>query len=617
MSSELISYIAKRFATLVLIVVIAVSINFIIPRLLPGDPVATSLARMQVSGAGSSQDVAAVTADYKAKFGLDKPILMQYFNYWSDLLHLNLGVSFANFPQKVSTMIVRALPWSVGLLATATLLSFLIGSFLGARLAWPGRGRAIRTTVPAMMILSAVPFYLLAIILIYLFAVVLRVLPPAGGVDTTRIMAWNWATARDIAAHAILPVLAIALGSIGFWALGMRSQMVSILGEDYITFAHAKGLSPRRIFYRYGIRNAFLPQVTALAIHLGTVVSGAILVEVVFNYPGLGSLLYIAIRGQGLLRHPGCRADAYPHAGRASLHRRPDLSAARPEDPAVSVAASPRRAGRLNVSLIVGLTILGALVLFSLAGPFFVDETLTQVGAVTPRRPPGPEYILGTDSQGRDMLAVLVYSTPTTLKMGLVAGILGVGLGSALGLLAGQFGGALDTVIRVVSDSLMTVPAIAILVIIAGNIDRMTTFVMALVVASLSWMFTTRTVRAQVLSIRERPYVEVARVNGMGKLEVIFREVMPNVMPYIVASFVGTVSSAILAIIGLEALGLGAQSEPTLGNTIYWAQQSSALLRGYWWWWSPPIFVIALIFIGLFLTSAGFDRFANPRAVNT
>jgi peptide/nickel transport system permease protein len=141
----------------------------------------------------------------------------------------------------------------------------------------------------------------------------------------------------------------------------------------------------------------------------------------------------------------------------------------------------------------------------------------------------------------------------------------------------------------------------------------MSTWVMALVVASLGWMFTTRPVRAQVLTIREKSYVEVARVNGEGPWEILFTEVMPNLMPYIVASFVGTVSGSILAVIGLEALGLGALEEMTLGNTIYWSQQSAAVLRGYWWWWGPPIVVIALIFIGLFLTSVGFDRFANPK----
>jgi peptide/nickel transport system permease protein len=268
---------------------------------------------------------------------------------------------------------------------------------------------------------------------------------------------------------------------------------------------------------------------------------------------------------------------------------------------------------RVTWTLVAGLTILVVILLFSLFGPFFVDPHNAQVGAVMPRRPPSLEYLLGTDSQGRDMWTLLIYGTPNTLKMGLIAGVIGVGAGMTLALIGGNFGGPVDAVIRIVSDALLTVPAIAILVIIAGNIDRMTSWVMALVVASLSWMFTTRTIRAQVLTIRERSYIEVARVNGQSALSILFTEIMPNLLPFVVASFVGTVGSAILAVIGLEALGLGALEETTLGNTIYWSQQSAAVLRGYWWWWGPPIVVIALIFLGLFLTSVGFDRFANPR----
>ncbi len=230
-----------------------------------------------------------------------------------------------------------------------------------------------------------------------------------------------------------------------------------------------------------------------------------------------------------------------------------------------------------------------------------------------PRQQPSAEFLLGTDAQGRDMLTLLVFATPNTLKMGLLAGFIGVGAGTVLGLVAGNFRGPVDGTIRVVADALMTVPAIAILVVIAGNVQEMTTEVMALVVASLAWMFSTRTIRSQVLTIRERSYIEVARVNGEGPFEILFREIMPNLLPYIIASFVGTVSAAILAVIGLEALGLGAPQEMTLGNTIYWSQQSAALLRGMWWWWLPPIIVIALISLGLFLTSIGFDRFANPR----
>lgn len=298
MSKELQRYLATRFGQLLLIVFIAVSINFIIPRLLPGDPVQTALARLQTSGGAQSMDIQAVSAAYRARYGLDAPIWQQYINYWVDLFRLDLGVSFANFPEKVTTMLGNALPWSVGLLATATLLAFVTGSLLGAKLAWPGSGRGFKAFVPLMMILTSIPFYLLAIILIYIFAVELRWLPPAGGMPTTSIMRFDWATFQDILRHAILPIMSIVLGNIGFWALGMRSQMINVLGEDYITFAEAKGLHPSRIFLWYGMRNALLAQITALALALGTVVSGAVLVEVIFNYPGLGSLLYVAIRGQ-------------------------------------------------------------------------------------------------------------------------------------------------------------------------------------------------------------------------------------------------------------------------------------------------------------------------------
>jgi peptide/nickel transport system permease protein len=298
MSGELTTYIVKRFGQLMLIVVIAVSINFLIPRMLPGDPVETAIARLQAGGGQQSVDVQAIAKAYRAKYGLDQPLITQYVNYWRDLFNLDLGVSFANFPEKVSTKLASALPWSVGLLTVATIIAFGVGSILGAMLAWPGAGRGIQAFVPGLMVLTSIPFYLLAIILVYLFAVVWKVLPPAGGLDTTRIARLDFATMADLLRHALLPLLAIVLGNVGFWALGMRSQMVSVLGEDYISFAEAKGLNPWRIFFRYGMRNAMLSQVTALALAMGAVLSGAVLVEVVFNYPGLGTLLYVAIRGQ-------------------------------------------------------------------------------------------------------------------------------------------------------------------------------------------------------------------------------------------------------------------------------------------------------------------------------
>lgn len=267
---------------------------------------------------------------------------------------------------------------------------------------------------------------------------------------------------------------------------------------------------------------------------------------------------------------------------------------------------------RLSASLLAGLLILAGVVIASLGGPFFVDVDKALVGEVPPSQPPSSEFPLGTDSQGRDMLSVMVVAVPQTLKMGIIAGLVGIGIGLLLGLISGFFGGPLDAVVRVLADSLMTVPGIAILIIIAANVESMSIEMMAITVASLAWMNPTRTIRSQVLSIRERGYTAVARANGQSELEVLFREIMPNLLPYIAASLVGAINGAILATVGLESLGLGADNVHTLGTTIYWARRYSAILRGQWWWWGPPIAIISLIFIGLFLLSIGLDRIANP-----
>lgn len=163
-----------------------------------------------------------------------------------------------------------------------------------------------------------------------------------------------------------------------------------------------------------------------------------------------------------------------------------------------------------------------------------------------------------------------------------------------------------------VADSLMTVPSIAILIIISTKVEDVSVELMGLIVALLAWMGPTRTIRAQVLSSRERAYTAVARANGSSELALLFREVLPNLLPFVAASFVSSVSGAILASVGLEALGLGARNVHTLGNTIYWARRYSAVLRGQWWWYGPPILVISLIFIALFLLSASLDQIANP-----
>jgi peptide/nickel transport system permease protein len=269
---------------------------------------------------------------------------------------------------------------------------------------------------------------------------------------------------------------------------------------------------------------------------------------------------------------------------------------------------------RRNPQLVAGVVLVGILLLVGPVGSHFVDVKRAQPLSDIPSMPPGTGLPLGSDDQGRDLMAVMVAGLPLTLAVGFLAGGLGLMIGSVLGMVSGSVGGALDAFVRMVVDTLLTVPALLVLIIIASSIKGVISIaIMALVIASLAWMNPTRTVRAQVLTLRERGYIQFARLSGMSHWKIIVFEMLPNLLPYLAAGFVGAVSAAVLASIGLEALGLGPQNEPTIGMTIYWALLFNAPLRGMWWWWFPPILVVVLLFLGLLMVSAGLDEASNPR----
>ncbi len=211
------------------------------------------------------------------------------------MVRLDFGYSLSQFPKRVNEQIGEALPWSIGLVATASIISMIIGSTMGALIAWPKSPKFVNYLVPPLVTFSAVPYYILGLVLIYFFAVRLRVFPIQGGHSIGAIPSRDLSWYLDIAHHAILPALSIVISRIGIQAMTMRGTMTTISGEDYMVLAEAKGLKGKRIFWRYGVRNASLPQVTNLALDLGFVVSGLVLVEIVFGYPGVGGLLLTSI----------------------------------------------------------------------------------------------------------------------------------------------------------------------------------------------------------------------------------------------------------------------------------------------------------------------------------
>jgi peptide/nickel transport system permease protein len=291
-----VQYIIRRIGIFFLIVWTTATINFIIPRLAPGDPVQAMLGRMETQGA-RFEDSAVLIEGYREKFGLDDPILIQYLKYLWAMARFDLGYSLALFPATVTEIIANAIPYTLGLLLVTTILTFSLGVLAGALLVWRGTSPVARALISAFMMLAPIPYYLLAMILMFLLSFTLHLFPHSGVVSVGRISrgTFDVGYALDIVYHSTLPALSIIIAGVGGWALGMRGMMVTVLGEDYLTLAEAKGLKEGRIFFRYALRNAMLPAFTGLAISLGFIVSGATLVEYLFTYPGMGYQLNQAI----------------------------------------------------------------------------------------------------------------------------------------------------------------------------------------------------------------------------------------------------------------------------------------------------------------------------------
>lgn len=290
-------YALRRIFLFFMVIWVAASLNFFLPRLASGrDPVRSRLGQQAATG-GSVTGIQELVDTYTKKFGLDEPLYKQYVRYLGDTAQLDFGYSIALYPARVSDLIGNALPWTILLLLTSTLLSFVVGTLAGAFLGWQKRPRQVDYLFMPLLTLSAVPYYVLGLILVYFLAFRTTSFPLTGGYDIGSHPSWSFSFAFDAIHHSILPALSIILVQMGSWAIGMRGMMVMTEGEDFMTYAEARGIPSRVIFLRYGLRNAMLPQVTSLALSLGTIVSQAVLVEVVFGYPGIGTLLYRSITG--------------------------------------------------------------------------------------------------------------------------------------------------------------------------------------------------------------------------------------------------------------------------------------------------------------------------------
>ncbi len=287
-------FLIRRVGFLLVALWVALTVNFFIPRLMPGNPAVAMMAKFH-----GHVNPAALHA-LEVAFGVNshESLISAYVQYVGNTFRGNLGISTSYFPIPVSTVIMRALPWSLGLVGLSTVVAFIVGTAIGAVAAWRRGGLVDSVLPPTFVVISAFPYFWVGLLSIWLFALTLNWFPLLGGYSETATPAMTWSFVGDVLVHAILPAFTIIITSIGGWILTMRNNMITVVAEDYVKMARAKGLKPRRILWQYAGRNALLPNLTGFAMSLGFVISGAILVEYVFNYPGLGFMLLQAVQNE-------------------------------------------------------------------------------------------------------------------------------------------------------------------------------------------------------------------------------------------------------------------------------------------------------------------------------
>lgn len=290
-------YIIQRALMWLLTIWIGVTLTFAVPRLSKSDPTTAMVLRM-MNLRGYVENADQIIETYKSSFGLNDPWYIQYVRYLGNVARFDYGFSFANFPTAAWDIVTPALPWTLILLSVGAVLSFCIGITIGALMGWRKTPNWLQSVLPISLTFSSIPYFMFGILLISVFAFKLHWLPATGGYSRDVDPGWNLPFIKDVLLHAVLPLTSIVLTSMGGWALGMRGLMIGINNEDYFLLAQAKGLSPARIFFRYGIRNAILPALTAFALGLGTLIGGSALVELIFAYPGTGYSLFRAIQEQ-------------------------------------------------------------------------------------------------------------------------------------------------------------------------------------------------------------------------------------------------------------------------------------------------------------------------------
>ena len=622
---------ARKLPLYALTFVIAITIDFFIPRLMPGNALDAVLAKAG-SQMGSPQALRALEKLY----GIDNPASLptQYARFWGSLLHGNLGVSTSSYPTPVTSVIATALPWTVALVGAATVISFVLGTGIGVLVAWR-RGTWLDSLLPVTTFFQAAPYFFLAFLAIELFAVKLGWFPYGLGqnqLDYQTGLAPGHVA--DVLDHAALPALTIVVASAAGWMVGMRNQMLTTMDEDYVLIAQAKGLPKPKVVW-YAARNAILPSV-----------SGFSLADRVRGVRRAADRDRLLLPGDRLRAVPGGHqprraADAghLPDHHDRRAGREPDrrlrLPDPRPAHPAGGVAmavsttepaavaieaAAPLRARRLRLprspKVLIGLGLLIAFLVLAVIGPLIApyNPSADLAASGTPQ-PPSAAHWLGTTQTQQDVLSQLLAGGRSTIVVAFLAGVVATVIAVVVGVTAGYLGGLADDLLSLLANIFLVMPALLLLIVIFGFLPASSDdLLIGTIIALTGWAWGARVLRAQTLSLRNRDFVESARITGESTARIIGWEIVPNLLPIIASSFLFTVLYGVGTYTAIAYLGL-VNIDPhwSWGGMLFWAQSVNAQVNGYWWWYIPPGLAVALLGTALALLNFGIDEFINPR----
>lgn len=694
----------KRLTQSVITLFAVVTLSFAIIRLLPGGPMDYLRAQLQSQGSGMTQQQINRLVETHTNVNPEQPVWLQYIDYMSSLAIGDLGVStWYNDP--VNQILGQALPWTVFYMSISLFLMFGIGIILGAIMGYREGSRFDISATFASTLLNSIPYYVAAILLVFILGYQFNFLPTGGRYASDVDQAFTLEFIQSALLHATLPVVSLVITEFGFQALAMRGNSIRVLGEDYLRVARLRGLGENHIAVHYVGRNAVLPMYTQFMIAIGFMFGGSVILEEVFSYAGVGYYIYASVQARdyplmmggfivitvavvlgvliadltyGQLDPRAGSADASKKAygGNMSLGQFVDLLRGLVLKPVGIIDRSTPTSGTstsdadaikrympddeegldfddeavvtdrreqyrmiLDQSVLaplriiwsdwrarVGLVIIGLYGLMGLiavvsSSSFWIFEGVTLVDEPSTRGPILEQpfetwaHPMGTDMTGQDIWASVVHATPAMLEMIIAGAVFTTVVATVVGTVSGYMGGKADQILMTINDIAMTIPGLPLVIVLAVIIEPRQAWVVGIVLSINAWAGLARSLRSQVLTLRDEGYVEASRTMNVGTGSIISEDVLPNLMPYIFVNFVNSARNVIFASVGLYFLGILPFTNENWGVMMNMAYTSGGAL--YTWqtahWLFFPMLAVVLLSFGLILFAQGTDRVFNPR----